>query len=363
LAGTIPANGYFLLVHVTTSLATTTPTPGGCVVFDRTHLGGVPIQLFSFTINVSNDTLTLYNPSDVPVDYANRFGSKWPAGASKKHASMERRGVVRDADSAWITYADPNGFAAVLDCDGHRVFGTPGHVNWSNGLRQTPSPTPRPYKSPTPRPPTPFAHLVINEFLPRAGFDWNEDGTVDVYDEFIEVENLGPVSVDLKGWKLDDEANLGSTPYTLPSTKLNSGQRAVFYGSVTGILLDDSGDTVRLINTRGIIVDSRTYGVIKYADQTHCRLPDGAGYWTYPCFPTPGLENERTGAVPALPPNEVVSKPPPCLLPDTVPDVFREPVCHPFGADIWNRSYWDDQAGQLKIPVQDIYDKWHTFVE
>jgi hypothetical protein len=46
-----------------------------------------------------------------------------------------------------------------------------------------------------------------------------------------------------------------------------------------------------------------------------------------------------------------------------VSDVFREPVCHPFGADIWNPGYWDDPLGLLKFPVQDIYNKWHTFVE
>jgi len=242
------------------------------------------------------------------------------------------------------------------------VRGTPGRANWASTVTITPSPFSTPTKKPTPRPPTPFAHVVINEFLPRPGVDWNNDGAVNDYDEFIEIENLGPINVNLSGWKLDNVSG-GSHLYSLPAVMLKSGERALYYGSVTKIPLFDSGGTVRLINSRGVVVDARGYGAVQYPDQTHCRLPDGDGYWTVPCFPTPGLENARTGSVPALPPGNTASQPPPCLLPDTVPPVFREPVCHPYGADIWNGSFWDDPAGQLKFPVQDIYNKWLTFVE
>ena len=203
---------------------------------------------------------------------------------------------------------------------------------------------------------------MINEFLPRPGFDWNNDGAVNVYDEFIEIENLGPINVNLSGWKLDNVSG-GSHFYNLPSRTLKSGERAVYYGSVTHLPLYDSGGTVRLINPRNIVVDARGYGAVPAPDQSHCRLPDGDGYWTYPCFPTPGLENVRTGTVPAVPPDSAAAQPPPCLLPDTVPDVFREAVCHPFGADIWNPGFWNDPAGRLKFSVPDIFNKWQTFVE
>lgn len=65
----------------------------------------------------------------------------------------------------------------------------------------------------------------------------------------------------------------------------------------------------------------------------------------------------------AAPPPKAALEPPPCLLADTVPDAFRQAECEPFGADIWNGQYWDDQAGQSEIPVQDIYSKWRTIVQ
>jgi hypothetical protein len=202
--------------------------------------------------------------------------------------------------------------------------------------------------------------MVINEFLPRAGTDWNHDGAVDVNDEFIEIKNLGPIDLNISGWKLDDEANLGSAPYTLPSLLMKSGDRAVYYGSTTHILLDDSGDSVRLLNTYGIVIDARTYGPIADPDQSHCRLPDGY-YWRFPCFPTPGLENSLTGEAIAPPPS-VATGPPPCLLADTVPDPFRDAECNGYGDQIFSGAYWDNQAGLGEFVVPDAYSKWRTRV-
>ena len=203
--------------------------------------------------------------------------------------------------------------------------------------------------------------MVLNEFLPRAGFDWNGDGVVDVYDEFIEVENLGPVDGDLEGWTLDAVGDT-TTSYTLPSLTLKPGERALYFGSTTNILLHDSGATVRLLNNDGTIVDARGYGVVDQPDQSWCRIPDGVGYWTHPCFPTPGTVNSLTGTLPLLPPN-AINLPPVCLLPDTAPDSFIQAECHSYGADMFNPSYWDDQAGQSEFPVPDAYNKWHTSVQ
>jgi hypothetical protein len=316
----------------------------------------------TFTGSLSNDPgeiLDLKDPLGNLVDTANSDGGSWPAGtASPYYASMERRGTVLDSATAWITYAGPTS-STVRDCSGNHVRGTPKRANWAWTVTATPSPRP-PTKTPT-RSPTPFPHLVINEFLPRPGFDWNNDGEVNVYDEFIEVENLGPINVTLQGWKLDDGLNIGSSPFSLPSKTLKPGERAVFYGSQTHILLDDSGDEVRLINPRGVIVDARGYTVIKYPDQSICRIPDGAGYWRFPCSPTPGNENTLTGSVPSVPPEKASQ--PVCSFADTVPDEFREAECNSFGADVMNRKYWDDQAGQAEFPVPDIYSKWQTIVE
>jgi hypothetical protein len=364
LVGTIPPDGYFLLVHGSSALATSTPTPGGtaaCVGFDPADLI-IYDQVFTGTFSQTGQALYLINPGNGFEDTADRSGGRWPAGQLSPAKSMERSSatIADTAAGAWFTF-EGDTTSTPRDCDGNRVRGTPKRSNWAFTVTRTPSPTAAPPRKPTPRPPTPFAHMVINEFLPRAGTDWNQDGAVDVYDEFIEVKNLGPLDVDLKNWKLDDEANLGSAPFTLPSVKLKPDERAVFYGAQTHILLDDSGDSVRLINPRAIVFDARSYGPVTDPDQSHCRIPDGY-YWRRPCFPTPGNENSLTGSAPAPPP-PAARHPAPCLLADTVPEPFRQAECAAYGDDIWSRTYWDDLAGTRQFPVPDRFSKWKTIVE
>jgi Lamin Tail Domain len=318
-------------------------------------------------LSTFGETLILKSPTDFidSANISNINGGPWPAGSYSNHASMERRGPVQDDSTAWITWADPTlpPTTLVTDRGGNLVHGTPGGQNWAFGKTITPSPVPtatRRIKTPTPFPPTPFAHVVINEFLPRAGYDWNNDGVVNVYDEFIEIENLGPIDVNLSGWKLDTVLD-SSSPYYLPFRTLKSGQRAVYFGSKTGLLLRDSGDTVRLINSRGVVVDARSYGPVLAPDQSHCRIPDGIGYWRIPCFPTPGNVNALNGSAPAPPP-VAAAEPTPCLLADTVPAPFVQAVCDPFGADLWNGKYWDDLAQQDEILVPDDHSKWQTTI-
>jgi hypothetical protein len=203
--------------------------------------------------------------------------------------------------------------------------------------------------------------LGISEFLPRPGFDWNNDGVVDVFDEFIEIINAGQISVNLSSYRLDDEENLGSPIYTLPSITLEPGERAVFYASETGILLSDAGDTVRLL--RGsTVVDAYTYSVVRYPDESWCRIPDRLGYWNDPCFPTPNNPNSLTGTTP-LPSGPAAGyRPPVCLLPDTTPNEFVHAECEVGGDEIWNRQYWDaaDSSERLKLNES---QKWETVFE
>ncbi len=328
----------------------------------------------SWTLANTYQSLKLLSPSNTVIDTANAYSSSyygnyyWPAGtASPNYASMERYGSLDDGPSAWVTYANPNTpSTGPKDSKGNLIQGTPGGPNWAyNVATITPSPMPtatKKIKTPTPLPPTPAPKLVINEFLPRAGHDWNNDGQVDVYDEFIEIENIGTVSVNLSGWDLSDDPNIGGKDFPLPGQTLKPGQRAVFYGSTTGILLIDSGDTVNLTNPYGVIVDSRSYGPVEAPDQSYCRIPDGIGYWTHPCFPTPGTENALTGFTPA-PPSNIAVEPTPCLLSDTVPLPFVQAICNAFGADIWNQNYWNNLAGQNEFPVPDNYSKWQTTVQ
>lgn len=339
---TIPANGFFVIAKSRTIFRNLTPDY-------------IDPNLNLVQCADCGEELRLRDKNSVLIDTANQSSSQWVAGDRTEYRTMERSGPsgpVADSRTAWLTFeGSPN--PRIFDKANNLVLGTPGHRNWSTTVTPTPSITPTPFRfrTSTPLPPTPFAHMVINEFLPRAGTDWNQDGSIDVFDEFIEVKNLGPIDVDLRGWTLDDELDSGSAPFPLPSTKLKPGERAVFYGNTTHIKLEDSGDLVRLINTRQVVIDARGYGPVQNPDESHCRIPDGY-YWRFPCFPTPGLENTLTGSAPIPPPN-VESKPPPCLLADIIPTPFRDAECYGFGSGIYNPKYWDDQAGFKEFPVKD----------
>ncbi len=54
--------------------------------------------------------------------------------------------------------------------------------------------------------------------MPNPEADWNGDGILgDANDEYIELYNANDFAVDLSGWKVDDIAGGGSSPYTLPA--------------------------------------------------------------------------------------------------------------------------------------------------
>lgn len=354
----IPAHGFFVIAQNSTEFQNLTAD----YIDANLHLP------YCYSPIYCGEELKLNAAPDAPmysrlIDTADQsYPYYWAAGNLSGHRSMERggpSGPLPDIVTSWITYygpapacpAHPN----VRDRNGNVINGTPGCPNWASIVTPTPLPTATHYKTPTGPPPTPFGHMVINEFLPRAGYDWNQDGTVDVYDTFVELKNLGPVAAQLSGWKIDVISPGGPSSYYLPSQTLQPGQRMVYYRKTSGLALYNVGGTVRLINNRGIIVDARSYGPAVAPDQSTCRIPDGY-YWRFPCFPTPGNENSLTGSLP-VPPPVIASQPPPCLMADTVPDPFKQAECYGYGGDIFNPAYWNDQAGFNDFPVPDQINK------
>jgi hypothetical protein len=352
---TIPTGGFLLLVHLVSGNCSDTP-PNIDIFTDV-----VEDKCFSGSLVNGGVVLRLYDSLGTSIDTANLGKtSGWYAGSSSTYASMERRGRVLDGQSAWFTFS---GTPFAHNRDGVLVKGTPKRANWATTVTPTPSRTATPARTPTKRPTAkPVGRMVINEFLPRPGFDWNLDSSIDVFDEFIEIINLGPVDVNLSGWKLDDEANLGSSPFSLPDVTLKPGERLVFYGLDTNILLSDGGDTVRLLNSSGAIIDAHTYSIAKAADQSWCRLPDGRGSWFDDCLPTPNQFNTREGEVPSMPPG-VGLNPPICGLPDTLPTDFLIAECNGYGANIWRSQYWDETGWQGDLYVPENNSKWDSYVE
>jgi len=354
LSGIIPAGGYFLLERT-----------------DDTTVSDITADLtFTGELNNSNEILRLFDPGGNVIDTANSNGGAWP-GNSTTLGSLERRGVIADSETAWITNTGVkrNG----LDANNNPINGTPKQPNWALTVTpttsptpsrtRTPLPTPTITRTPTPLPPPPL--IAINEFVPRPGHDWNGDGIINVDDEYIELLNHGVVDVNLSGYSLDDEVNIGSPPYALPAVVMKPGERLVFFGSETGLLLSDGGDGVRLLKPNGQLGDAYNYTVVRYPDHTYCRYPDngGADDWNTNCFPTPRLQNALSSSFTPPQDEDGVAVEPLCPLSDKQPGDFIWAECQPFGQNIFRPAYWDKTGwfGEMYLPESP--GKWPVFVD
>ena len=95
-------------------------------------------------------------------------------------------------------------------------------------------------------------------------------------------------------WAEDGVARVLLYSYRIPdAVVLQPGAFAVFGGRETGIVLDDSGDTVRLPAPEGPVVDAITFGPLA-PNASYSRGEDGT--WPTDWPPSPGRPN-----VPYLP--------------------------------------------------------------
>jgi hypothetical protein len=256
LTGIIPARGYFLLERT-----------------DDSTIANLSADLiYNGTLSNQGETLWLTDPSGVEVDSANGNGGEWPAGKASTRASMERH----TGSAGWGTFAGHHGNG--LDARGNPIQGTPGNKN--SLLLPKPPPMWFPGK------------VRINEVLIRPHYDWEGKGGVNTGDEFIELYNLGPGTVFLKGWILDDIPYGGSKPYVIPGITLRPGSFVALFHTKTKISLNDDGDTIRLMMPDGNLVDQISYLKVRAYNLSFGRFPDGSGHLKYGLWPTPNESNE-----------------------------------------------------------------------
>jgi uncharacterized repeat protein (TIGR01451 family) len=350
LSGKIPAGGYYLLERDN----------------DSTVSDIAANLIYTGSLSNIGETITLTDPIGRIIDTANGNGGTWPKGSSSTYGTMERTGTSFETDSSWITNTGVkrNGKTA----SGGNILGTPKNANSAASFTATPARTitrtPTPSRTPTFAPPVIDPRPIINEVLARPGYDWNQDGAVDVFDEFIEIKNLTSIDISLTGWRLDKivPAGTAAKSFSLPNVTLKPGERVVFYTQQTNLLLSDGGETVRLVNASGKIYDAFTYELARAEDKSFCRLPDGTpgNSWFEDCIPTPNLSNTREGQAPVSPDN---SASPFCNLPDTIPLDFFIPECNGYGGAIWNPFYWDFTTWLDKLFIQQTDEKWPSFIE
>lgn len=129
----------------------------------------------------------------------------------------------------------------------------------------------------------PFSNkIVVNEYLPNPNGSDNDS-------EFIELKNIGSSSVDLSGWQIDDEDG-GSNPYIIPNgTEIAGGGFLTFYRSDSGISINNSGDSVRVLSPDGKVASEQRYEGTARDDESYARNSSGSFQWTTTL--TPGEEN------------------------------------------------------------------------
>ncbi|MCX7681532.1 MAG: PA14 domain-containing protein, partial [Anaerolineae bacterium] len=179
---------------------------------------------------------------------------------------------------------------------------TPTPLPTATATPLPPSPTPSPTATATPAT-TPAAGRIgvrLNEIMPVAMPSGTVTGTWT--GEWIELYNTAPFTVVLSGWALDDGEN-GSAPYSFPEgTSLAPGTFLVVYGLHTGLVLDDSGDEVRLLDPAGVVTDSVTFGPTAPGSSLS---RDEQGFWHTHWPPSPGEPNR--------PPPQATEEPTPTL--------------------------------------------------
>jgi hypothetical protein len=336
LNGVIAAQGYYLL------RSNSGPTPTPVTPFPVDFFAD---QFYDGNLSNSGEILQLISPAGVLVDTANSDGGSWTAGSVSNYATMERvskSGVpVADSFCAWMTFG---GTGTKHDSAGNIIRGTPRYANWA-ATTATPPSCSSPTRTRTPTPyyygiyyATPTPAIVLNEFLPHPGSDWNGDGQIDVNDEFIEIMNVGTQTVTLSGWRLD---HIGpeSSSYALPTFSLQPGEKKAFFRSVSGLPLNDNGDTVRLLRSNGGIADAYTYPVVPEPDLSWCRLPDGMERWFFGCRPTAAKANIKMLGSSNLPSGTSLF----CLLQEGRPEVLAAECLVP-GLGIWRRDFWKEEG-------------------
>ncbi len=128
-------------------------------------------------------------------------------------------------------------------------------------------------------------------------------------DEFIELYNLSPYPVDVAGFNITEKTSDGDTVnHIIRNVSLGSYDMVAYDGSGTTIVpahgflalrysggtsyLDSSGDTITLLDTESIMLDTYTFGTA-ITGKSDARMPDGTGPWIDP-IPTPNEPNTLT---------------------------------------------------------------------
>ncbi|MBI2136169.1 tandem-95 repeat protein [Candidatus Woesearchaeota archaeon] len=144
------------------------------------------------------------------------------------------------------------------------------------------------------------ANVFINEIMPSpANVDWDLSGTASSSDEWIELYNNGSQAINLSGWILNDTLGTSTTNFVIPNNYplLQPNNFNVFYKAKIGstfatqITLDTNGDTVKLYNNTGNLIDTITYSSNPGNDIAFGRERENSTILKNLTYPTPDRPN------------------------------------------------------------------------
>ena len=118
------------------------------------------------------------------------------------------------------------------------------------------------------------------------------------YNDWLELYNAGPTTINLSGWSLSDNGD--NTEWYIPDgTTLPAGAFLLIWANGTGTGLHTSfslsadGEELTLYNTSGNAVDKITFDA-QQTDKSFGRQTDGNNPWGYFAKPTPGTSNNTS---------------------------------------------------------------------
>lgn len=141
-------------------------------------------------------------------------------------------------------------------------------------------------------PPDLTTTLRLSEIFPKPTSTSN--------DEFIELYNFGETAIRLTDWQLDDDPTGGSQPFVFDEVVIAPKKFLTLYKPDTHLTLNDSGDSVLLIQPNGFVLDEVSYETA-VSGETLARFDNG---WHWTQTPTPNGINVLTQPPPETPPTE-----------------------------------------------------------
>lgn len=123
--------------------------------------------------------------------------------------------------------------------------------------------------------------VLLSELLP------DPEGS-DATDEWIAVVNSGSATVNLAGWTLRD----GSKEFVVDAATIAAGEELIFSVGETKISLNNSGETIELLDPFGAVIDSATYA----AGESGWAWARFEADWNWTSEPTPGAANVLTSS-------------------------------------------------------------------